>query len=98
MADRPTEMDLAAFRDEGYLVAINQQVLHPLGLAAAVEMADDGVTVTRLLVLDGRDDPEGWCYGDVDKDLRAKSIRVHGELERRTPARAAALGYVVQPL
>jgi hypothetical protein len=51
-------MDIAEFRDQGYLQEVNRLVLHPAGLALEVVVNEDG---TEQLggVLDCREDPEG---------------------------------------
>jgi hypothetical protein len=88
-------MDVAEFRSAGYLQEVNRRFLHPLGLALAVKVADDG-TEHISGVWDYRDDPEGIRYVDgVELAQRARDIdelwRVR-EIERR-----AALGWMVQP-
>lgn len=93
----PPPIDLAEFRDTGYLAEANRQFFHPLGLALFVNFDDDG-NATHLGVFDDRADPEGWYMNNVDDDLRAKAARVAAERARRDPIRQAALGYVIQPL
>lgn len=94
MSDEIERMDVAEFREFGYLQELNRAFLHPLGLALEVVVEDDG---TERLggVWDYRDDPEGIRYEGVD--LFEKAQRVAAERERRRPAREAALGYWQQP-
>lgn len=89
-------MDLAEFRDRGYLAEVNRQVLHPLGLALVLRCHGDG-EVTFVGVLDCRDDAEGIYY--LHPELTAvRTAHIRTETMRRRPAREAALGYWVQPL
>ena len=94
MNDDVKRMDIAEFREFGYLQELNRGFLHPLGLALEVVAEDDG---TERLggVWDYRDDPEGVRYEDLD--LTEKAQRVAEEREHRRPAREAALGYWQQP-
>jgi hypothetical protein len=88
-------IDPDEFRKGGYLQEVNRRVLHPLGLALAVQYDDDG-TGTGYVVLDSRDDPEG-IYFHPGCDLAPHADRVQAEFDRRAPAREKRLGYVVQP-
>ena len=90
-------MDPAEFRDLGLLQEVNRRLLHPLGLALAVAVADEDGTVRLDSILDWRDDPEGVIFGDVDDDFVAKALAVDDMWKQREPARRQALGYMVQP-
>jgi hypothetical protein len=90
-------LEIAEFRRLGYLQEINRRLLHPLGLALEVTIADDG-TETISGVWDCRDDPEGVYFADVDDDLRAKAVLVEERWRERRDPRVAALGYMIQPL
>jgi hypothetical protein len=92
----PGCMSLEEFRAGGYLTEVNRQVLHPLGLAMAVEPGPDGHLVFAGII-DHRDDPEGVYYGDPWHAL-GKALKVLQVSEERRQARVAALGYWVQPL
>ena len=52
------------FREYGLLFEINRRVLHPLGLAMAVEIDDDGNVAFSNKIWDCRDDPEGIIYDE----------------------------------
>lgn len=103
-----SKITASEFRDAGYLVEVNRRVLHPLGLALAVDVGGN-----TFSVLDDRGDPEGWYYAygddqpegiawpqglDLDVELEAKVRNVAALEAERVPARKAALGYVVQPI
>lgn len=90
-------MDIAEFRKLGYVQEINRRFLHPLGLALEVTVEDDG-TERISGVWDGRDDPEGYYFDDLTREDAERVSRMGAELTARSPARVAALGYVVQPL
>ena len=84
------------FRDSGYLLEVNRQFLHPLGLAMAVDLDDENGD--SFLVYDDREDPEGWRFGDLSTpEEQAKIAQVAAEVEARRPTREEALGYWVQP-
>lgn len=96
--DDVPRMDPEAFRDGGYLQEVNRRVLHPLGLALALE--SDGT----LSVLDDRDDPDGWLFvlGDAPDEVRerfrANAESVDEERIGRAARRRALMGQIVQPI
>lgn len=99
MADEVRRMDIAEFRELGYLQEINRRFLHPLGLA--LEVVRDDVTGEERLggVWDERADPEGISYGgEYEAGLAAKAAFVDAEWKARAAARVAALGFMVQPV
>lgn len=85
-------IDIAEFREFGYLHEVNRRFLHPLGLALEVVVGVDG---TERLggIWDYRDDPEGIYYGELDADKIAAVERAWTE---REPARRTALGFMVE--
>lgn len=83
-------------RDEGYLQEVNRLFFHRLGLALAVdierneqaqERGHTGCDELIVQVWDGRDDPEGFCFGDLDESDAKKALHVHSERRKRMPAR-----------
>lgn len=93
--DNVKRMDIAEFREFGYLQELNRIFLHPLGLAVEVVVEEDG---TERLggVWDYRDNPEGLHYGDgVDPE---KASRVMREQADRGRVRCETLGYWHQPV
>jgi len=92
-------MKAEEIRDSGYLCEANRLFFHPLGLALALHMSDDGPFCKGSLgILDYRGDLEGVYYGQPLDDVRRKAGYVAEALRRRSPARMASLGYIVQPL
>lgn len=87
-------MDIAEFRALGYLQELNRLFLHPLGLALEVVGSFDG-TETLGGIWDSRDDPEGIVFSDAP-DVE-KVVFVRDQLEARSAARFAGLGFVIQP-
>ena len=86
-------IDIAEFREQGYLQELNRRFLHPLGLALEIVVDDDGDE--RLGgIWDYRDDPEGIYYGDLDWQ---KYNAVEQRWREREPERVARIGYMVQP-
>ena len=93
--DEIKRMDIAEFRELGYLQELNRGFLHPLGLALEVIVDENGNE--RLGgVWDYRDDPEGLRYEGMD--LAPKADAIAQERERRRPVREEALGYWQQPI
>jgi hypothetical protein len=59
--------------DTGLLGEINRLVLHPRGMALAVNIAEDGTTTFSDELFDHRDDPEGMIMSQVLlKDIQEK--------------------------
>lgn len=94
MADDIKRIDIAEFRDKGYLQELNRRFLHPLGMALEVRINEEG---TQELggVWDYRDDPKGMFYDGID--LEEKALSVEAEWKAKRATREAALGYMVQP-
>lgn len=88
-------MDIAEFREGGYLQEVNRMLLHPLGLALSVTVDEDG-TGRLANVWDYRDDPEGIVFA-ADTDLAPKAALVDDEWSRREPERTRRLGWMIQP-
>jgi len=87
-------IDIAEFREVGYLQELNRRFLHPLGLALEVVVEDDG-TERLGSVWDYRDDPEGIYF--ERHDLAEKAKRIADMESARVQSRMDALGYFVQP-
>ena len=96
MSDDVKRIDIAEFREFGYLQELNRGFLHPHGLALEVIVDDDG---TERLggVWDYRDDAEGIRYENF-AGMHEKAVRVADERDRRRPVREALLGYWQQPV
>lgn len=90
-------IDPDEFRDFGYLQEINRVFLHPLGLALAIRRGEEHRPAEFVGVVDARDDPEGFIFGDGNRPEKAKALRVEAERDRRDEIRRAALGFVIQP-
>ena len=97
-------IDLTEFRDLGYLEELNRRFLHPLGLAMAVNVDEDG-TATFAGIYDDREDPEGWIMGykshpdpDNTRDIaKQRAEFVEAEIEKRAEKRIESFGWVIQP-
>lgn len=63
MTEETNRIDIAEFRDKGFLQEVNRQFFHPLGLALEVMIDIKGVTKLGG-IWDYRDDPEGLFFGD----------------------------------
>ncbi len=84
-------IDIADFREQGFLQEANRQFFHPLGLALEVVVEEDG---TERLggVWDYRDDPEGVLFGGEIAVDPGKVASVAAEAERHRIPREAILG------
>lgn len=88
------QMTLRELREEGYLQEANRRFFHPLGLAlAVVEYAGND----RLMILDARDDPEGFIFDEADPPEWEKYERIDREWHTRVAKRREGLGYEIQP-
>jgi hypothetical protein len=92
-------MPIKEFRESGLLFHINHTVLHPLGLALEVTVADDG-SETLSGVWDCRDDPEGIRFGPELLEAGVKKYHTYMQEQGLSymETRDKLLGYVVQPL
>lgn len=92
MGKRKVEyMPLLEFIQEGYLQEINRQVLHPAGLAIAIDCENSTISIW-----DYRSDTEGIIYGE-DIISQDKINNVRQEQEKHKENRMKMLSYIVQP-
>lgn len=94
----PEYMSLDEFQEQGFLMEINRQFLHPLGLAMAVAVNDTGRVTHIAGILDFRSDPEGIRFGPLTIEQVTRSERFQRMQKRMHDRRKKVLGYVVQPL
>ena len=89
-------MNVAEFREFGYLQEVNRQFFHPLGLALEV-LVDEETGNERLGgIWDYREDPEGVIFADgIDGN---KAVAVRSELIKREKAREEMMGSTIQPI
>lgn len=96
MADEAVKkMSVKEFRELGYLQELNRQLLHPLGIALEVVVAEDG-SESFGGVWDSRDDEEGFVFGEGLIDP-SKAKFIYDQMAERSHKRFAALGFVIQP-
>lgn len=96
----PKMVPLEELLDMGLIFEINRQILHPLGMAIAVEVDPDNPDFESRFagVWDSRDDPEGFIF---DEELLVDSLKKFRDyMERegfaKLEKRKQLLGYVVQ--
>jgi len=97
-------LDIAEFKESGYLEEVNRLFFHPLGLALEVNCYEDGACELAGII-DSRNDPEGFIMGydswpdpEATKETARKHARfVAKEKDSRAGARLDAFGWVVQP-
>lgn len=93
------KVPIKEFREMGLVQEINRRLLHPLGMALAVEINDVTGREHIVGIIDHRNDPEGMVFADLDTDeAREKYEKVQEEWEKRTQPRASGLGFMVQPI
>lgn len=92
-------------RTLGVVQEINRQLLHPRGLALAIDyhptFSDVNALPAVLSIQDHRLDPEGVRYADetvATPEFDQKADNFDRLLADRMDARQSALGYIVQPL
>jgi hypothetical protein len=96
-------IDIKEFREKGYLQELNRRFLHPLGLALAVNIDEEG-NETLEGVWDYREDLEG-IYFDIQnrgevvrKQCLEKYLTISAEEDKRRAAREKELGFFVEPI
>lgn len=85
-------------REWGLLFEINRLVLHPLGLALAVEIDDNGNETFSSKVWDYRDDPEGIIFEEETFNQGHTKLLTTMDLwgTEKHNSRFEQLGYVYQ--
>lgn len=101
MPEEVKRIDIAEFRERGYLQEANRQFFHPLGLAVEI-IVDEETGKERLGgVWDYRDDPEGILFPRetlATPEAREKADRVTNERIEKSKVRYRRYGYIIQPL
>jgi len=98
MSDSGPWIDLKEFRDKGYLLEANRQFFHPLGLALALAMDDDGDPVAVTGLYDYRDDPEGCIFAELDAYDAERAKEIEKLWREKAEVRKERFGWVIQPL
>jgi len=99
-------MDIAEFRDDGYLQEANRLFFHPLGLALEIKRDSNDETGEKgpwfiSGVWDVRDDPEGIKFDDEyiqSEEAAKKAQNIEKEMKTRSGPRTKGLGFMIQPL
>lgn len=92
--------NIKEFVDEGYLCYINNQILHPLGLALTVESNNDECALT----VQQTDDPGGIIFDYYNlleheqKDLRQKIGNVKKVAKNKAMPRTADIGSFIEDI
>lgn len=83
-------MDIAEFRDKGFLQEANRQFFHPLGLALEIVLDKHGKSKLGG-IWDYRDDPEGNFFAndalDLDKTNYVFNLKKSKQTQRFLKAR-----------
>lgn len=90
-------IDLGEFRDVGYLLEANRRFFHPLGLALAFAMDDDGNPVAITGFYDYRDDPEGCIFKELDNRDAELAKKIEKLWQEKAKVRQERYGWVIQP-
>ena len=91
-------LSIKEFRELGLLQEVNRKFFHPLGLALAVELNYDG-TESLKEIIDSRDDPEGFIFGDLTTERHVKySENVQKMFKDKEQYRKNKFGFHVQPI
>lgn len=97
-------MDIKEFKEKGYLQEVNRRFFHPIGLALAVALDNDGEWSLDG-VLDARDDPEGFVFDysnhpNPHDSLELNQVRadfIDTQEDHFGPARERKFGFRIQP-
>lgn len=96
--ETPTWLSPQELKESGLLQEVNRQFFHPLGLALAVGHDDETGEWTLAGIHDGRDDPEGYMFDELDDQAVERGHAIVAEQMQRMVIRRERLGYGVQPL
>lgn len=94
-------LSVAEFKRLGFLQEINRLLLHPCGLALALEVDPAGEANGHASVIDHRDDPEGVYYGAMSvpfTEVEARVRRVDVLRKSKRADRVKLFGAVIQPI
>jgi hypothetical protein len=91
------EMNLDEFRSEGFLLEVNRQFFHPLGLAIFLRYDNNGNAI-GMGIYDWRNDPEGTIYSAFTDGDKEKTERVKKLWDEKAKVRQERFGFIVQPL
>lgn len=93
-------MDLRDFQAHGYLMEVNRQFFHPLGMALVMKKDMETGNYSFTGILDSRDDPEGGIFGDgvLDLDDEAKSWEIERQRQEKETVRRKKFGWTIQPI
>jgi hypothetical protein len=97
---------LEEFHAMGLVQEINRRILHPLGMALALNRHTPGDPTAEVVwsfggIFDSRDDPEGIIFTGplgLDDDLEENRLKVDEAMEARRSARVEGLGFFIQPI
>lgn len=92
--------------DSGLLFEINRRILHPMGLALAVQFPDDGeldpsLETATINILDNRNDPEGWVFDEetlTEGQAKLEKFVAENGIVQKLMTRRAQLGFVTQTI
>lgn len=90
------KISIKEFVEAGYLLEVNRQFLHRLGLALAVVKDNNTDEYALDSIWDNRDDPEGFVFAELDELDRSRIERVANELAEKDATRLEKFGWVVQ--
>ena len=93
------KMDLTEFRDKGYLLEVNRQFFHPLGLALEVTIEDDQTVSAISGIWDYREDPEGMLFADLtDVKVSEQADKIKADRLEKEKIRMNKYGFSIQPI
>jgi hypothetical protein len=92
--------------DTGLLFEINRRILHPMGLALAIQFPDEGeldptLETATVSILDARDDPEGYVFEDdtmAEGQAKLEKFVAENALQQKLMIRRAQLGFITQTI
>lgn len=93
-------MDIAEFRERGYLFEANRMFFHPLGLALEVIVNEETGEEELGGIWDFRDDPEGILFRPevFDEETRDRVNKIREERAEKAGVRFERYGFVLQPV
>lgn len=100
MSDNIKKMDLKEFVDRGYLLEVNRNFFHLLGLALAMQVDEETGEAKLAEIWDFRNEPEGIIFAEelLDKIDKERAERISDELKEKSKIRLERFGWIVQPI
>jgi len=103
MSEETKYIPIKELREQGYVQEVNRRFFHPLGLALAIKIDEDG-NESLAGVIDVREDVDGMYFdlANSDDERKQKAIRnfhaIQEQIKQRQENRIENLGFFIEPV